>query len=176
MGKHHTEDYKLSAVKYALRTGNQVHKHYSLLVAISNKKTIGWTLYEKGAVNAERLVEFIRKFINGHYTGYTVVMDNAMFHKSNTVKDAVKEGGNEVLYSVPYYPRSNPIEQFFSQMKHYIKKESPILFDDIKRVVASSIEKVKPKNYENYFLHAFRAEWLKKDRKTRKRPIRIYKI
>jgi transposase-like protein len=24
MGKHHTEDYKLSAVKYALRTGNQV--------------------------------------------------------------------------------------------------------------------------------------------------------
>jgi len=91
------------------------------------------------------------------------------------VKDAVKEGGNEVLYSVPYYPRSNPIEQFFSQMKHYIKKVSPILFDDIKRVVSSSIEKVKPKNYENYFLHAFRAEWLKKDRKTRKRQIRIYK-
>ena len=24
MGKHHTEDYKLSAVKYALRTDNQV--------------------------------------------------------------------------------------------------------------------------------------------------------
>ena len=24
MGKHHTEDYKLSAVKFALRTGNQV--------------------------------------------------------------------------------------------------------------------------------------------------------
>ena len=24
MGKHDTEDYKLSAVKYALRTGNQV--------------------------------------------------------------------------------------------------------------------------------------------------------
>ena len=23
MGKHHTEDYKLSAVKYALKTGNQ---------------------------------------------------------------------------------------------------------------------------------------------------------
>lgn len=161
---------------YVKTTDSQVHKHYSLLVAISNNKTVGWTLYEKGAVNAERLVEFIRKFINSHYTGYTVVMDNAMFHKSNTVKDAVKEGGNEVLYSVPYYPRSNPIEQFFSQMKHYIKKESPILFDDIKRVVASSIEKVKPKNYENYFLHAFRAEWLKKDRKTRKHPIRIYKI
>jgi hypothetical protein len=26
MGKHHTEDYKLSAVKYALRTDNQVKK------------------------------------------------------------------------------------------------------------------------------------------------------
>ena len=161
---------------YVKTTDSQVHKHYSLLVAISNKKTIGWTLYEKGAVNAERLVEFIRKFINGHYTGYTVVMDNAMFHKSNTVKDAVKEGGNEVLYSVPYYPRSNPIEQFFSQMKHYIKKESPILFDDIKRVVVSSIEKVKPKNYENYFLHAFRAEWLKKTRRQKMKPTKEYKF
>ena len=90
-------------------TDSQVHTHYSLLVAISNNKTVDWTLYEKGDVNAERLVEFIRKFINSHYTGYTVVMDNAMFHKSNTVKDAVKEGGNEVLYSVPYYP---PIQSY----------------------------------------------------------------
>jgi len=161
---------------YIKTTDSQVHKHYSLLVAISNKNTIGWELYEKGAVNSERLSDFIKKFINGNHTGYTIVMDNAMFHKSNIVKNAVKEGGNELLYSVPYYPRSNPIEQFFSQMKHYIKKESPIKFDDIKKVVSSSIQKVKPKNYENYYLHAFRAEWLRKTRRQKLKNTKVYKV
>jgi len=77
MGKHHTEDYKLSAVKYALRTDNQV--------------------------------------------------------------------------------------------------ESPISFDDIKKIVQKSIAKVKRENYNNYFLHAFRSDTLLKPRQTRRREPKVYK-
>ena len=102
-------------------------------------------------------------------------MDNAMFHKSPEVKKAVEESGNKILYSVAYYPRSNPIEQYFNQVKHYIKKESPISFADIKKTLEKSIKQVKEKNYKNYFIHAFNAEWLKKDRKTRRRTPKIYK-
>jgi transposase len=102
-------------------------------------------------------------------------MDNAMFHKSPEVKKAVAESNNTIQYTVPYYPRSNPIEQYFSQVKHYIKKESPILFDDIKKVVEKSIGKVNKDNYNNYFLHAFRSETLLKSRKTRRRSSKIYR-
>jgi transposase len=102
-------------------------------------------------------------------------MDNAMFHKSPEVKKAVEESGNKILYSVAYYPRSNPIEQYFNQVKHYIKKESPISFADIKKTLEKSIKQVKEKHYQNYFIHAFNVEWLKKDRKTRRRPLKLYK-
>ena len=71
--------------------------------------------------------------------------------------------------------RSNPIEQYFSQMKHYLKKESPVSFADIKKVVGKSIAKVKERNYNNYFLHAFRSETLLKTRKTRRRTPKVYK-
>ncbi len=145
------------------------------MVAITNKDTIGYELYEQGAVNAERLAEFITAHIKGKYTDHLIIMDNAMFHKSPEVKKAVEESGNKILYSVAYYPRSNPIEQYFNQVKHYIKKESPISFADTKKTLEKSIKQVKEKNYKNYFIHAFNAEWLKKDRKTRRRPPKLYK-
>jgi transposase len=160
---------------YVKTTDSKVFKHYSLLVAITNKDTLAFELYEQGAVNAKRLAEFITTHIKGKYTGYLIIMDNAMFHKSPEVKKAVEESGNKILYSVAYYPRSNPIEQYFNQVKHYIKKESPIRFVDIKKTLEKSIKQVKEKNYKNYFIHAFNAEWLKKDRKTRYQPSKLYK-
>jgi transposase len=91
------------------------------------------------------------------------------------VKDAVQRGGNEILYSVTYYPRSNPIEQYFSQVKHYIKKKSPIEFEDIKNVLQESRRKVKPNNYKKYYLHAFRGEWLRRTRRRRHSIKKKYK-
>ena len=48
MGKHHTEDYKLSAVKYALRTDNQVETCEVLIVK--------GHLYRNGLIYTRKLV------------------------------------------------------------------------------------------------------------------------
>jgi len=76
----------------------------------------------------------------------------------------VEESGNKILYSFAYYPRLNPIEQYFNQVNHYIKK-----------ALAHGIKQVKEKHYQNYFIHTFNLEWLKKDRKTRRRSPKLYK-
>lgn len=41
----------------------------------------------------------------------------------------------------------------------------------VKHALRIGNQKVKPKNYENYYLHAFRAEWL---RKTRRQKLKEY--
>lgn len=128
-------------------------------------------------MNAERLVEFINEFITGKYEDNLVIMDNAMFHKSPEIKKVVANSKkNTIQYTVPYYPKSNPIEQYFSQMKHYLKKELPVSFTNIKNVIENSTSKVNEQNYNNYFLYAFRSETLLKTRKTRKRMHKVYKI
>ena len=45
---------------------NYFFRKFTLLVAISNSKCIGWTLYEKKGMTKERLVEFLKSsfFIN----------------------------------------------------------------------------------------------------------------
>ena len=42
---------------------NQVFKKYSLVVAISNKKCLGYKLYEEGSVNSERFNNFLTKIL-----------------------------------------------------------------------------------------------------------------
>jgi hypothetical protein len=39
---------------------HSVFKKYSSVVAITNKKCIGYKLYDEGAVNADRFNEFIK--------------------------------------------------------------------------------------------------------------------
>ena len=45
------------------KISNKVFRKFTLVCAINNKKVIGWTLYEKGGMNGERMVTFIDEFI-----------------------------------------------------------------------------------------------------------------
>lgn len=142
-------------------TDNKVFKKYSLLIAINTKGVVGWKLYEEGAVNSDRLTEFIAESITSHYEGNLVIMDNAGFHKTKEVKEEINKK-NGFLYSIPYYPRSNPIENFFSKLKYYIKKKSPITHEQISKVIDSAIGNMKQKDFTNYFSYAFDKEAVKK--------------
>jgi len=96
---------------------NFVFKKFTLLVAISNSKRIGYELYENGGTTKERLLEFLQKNIFGKYNNHLIIMDNAGSHHNDLIKEAILKSGNQLLYSVPYTPKSNSIEQYFNQLK-----------------------------------------------------------
>lgn len=54
-----------------------------------------------------------------------LVMDNAAFHHSDRVKQLCSDTGVRLLYLPPYSPDFNPIEEFFAELKAYIKKAWP---------------------------------------------------
>ena len=153
-------------------------RKYTLLVAISNTKCIGWTIFEKGAMNKERLVECMKECIFRKYKDHLIVMDNAGGHRNNYVWDAITESGNQYLHSVPYTPVTNPIEAFFNQVKHYLKQNKSVLrYNELNKSVENAIAKVKPENYKNYFNYAYDKEQFKLPSKhsTRRRTLKKYK-
>jgi len=141
------------------KTSKYPYKRYNLLCAISSNKIIGWKLYKdiKGGIKTDNIIEFYNENIKNKYTNHLIIMDNAVTHRSQRIKELIKNSNNHLLYTVPYNPSTNAIEEFFSQLKHYIKKESPNTYDDIVNVIKNIIKtKINKIHLENYLKHSFK--------------------
>jgi hypothetical protein len=52
-----------------------------------------------------------------------LVMDNASFHLSDMIEQMCAEAGVRLTFLAPYTPDLNPIEEFFAELKTYMRKE-----------------------------------------------------
>ena len=121
---------------------NLVFKKFTLLSAISNKRCIGWILYEKGGSTKERFVEFLQNIVFQKYKNHLLVLDNARAHDNNLVKQSILNSGNKYLFTVPYTPKTNAIEIWFNQIKHTLKLNKKVLkFNELKLEIEKSIKK-----------------------------------
>jgi transposase len=53
-----------------------------------------------------------------------ITMENASFHHSERTKQIRRDAGVKLVYMSPYSPDLNPIEEFFAELKTFIKKRS----------------------------------------------------
>jgi transposase len=51
-----------------------------------------------------------------------LVMDNASFHHSERITELCREAGVKLVYLPPYSPDLNPIEEFFAELKRFVKR------------------------------------------------------
>ena len=78
-------------------------------------------------------------------------------HKSKIIRETIEGNKNILFYSVHYHPETNSIEEFFSQLKHYIKKESPNTYDDIDKTIKNILEnKITKEHLTNYLKHSYK--------------------
>ena len=79
---------------------------------------------------------------------------------------------------IPYNPQLNPIEQYFNQIKHYLRLNKKVLkYDELVVEIRNAIKQVKKENYKNYFENAYNKDaykdYVKKD-STLKRKLKNY--
>jgi hypothetical protein len=105
-------------------------------------------------------------------------MDNAGAHKNDIIRNLINNSGNKILYSIPYNPRSNAIENVFSEMKHYLSTGETRNFDELEKAIENTLHKKIPqKNFKSYFKFAYdkTSFEVKKNRSTRERTPPVYK-
>ena len=90
----------------------EVFKKYTGIFAISSQGVIGWELYEKSGINADRLYEFLEKHITNNFKKKLIILDNASSHRNPKVKELIMKH-NHLLYAVPYQHFTNSIENYF---------------------------------------------------------------
>ena len=139
-----------------------VHKYpfvkFNFICAIKYGKVIGYKLYKKdnGGIDAIKFNDFYNEFIKDKYKKHLLILDNANFHRSKIVKENIQNSNNKIIYSLPYNPACNPIENLFSQLKSHVKNKSPDNFDELKNVINRVIKKkIKEEHLKNYFKYLF---------------------
>jgi transposase len=80
----------------------------------------------QGATDSALFDDFVAQLLQHCSTGSdrhsVLVMDNASFQRSDRLRQMCEEAGVTLLYLSPYSPRFNPIEEFFAELKAFIKK------------------------------------------------------
>ena len=146
---------------------------------MSSKGIIGYELYENGGMNAVRMVKFIYKFIKNKFINNLIIMDNGRSHKSKEIKKEVEKTGNQLLYCVPYKPKTNAVECFFSQFKHYFVIENKsITYQELKKHIKKTMGKIPKSSFVNYINYAYQSKeprkYIEKE-STRRKKSKIYK-
>ena len=149
-------------------TSQEVFKKYTGIFAITTKGVIGYEIYDKGGIDSNRLIDFIKKFITGKYKNKLIVLDNVSIHRNKNVKDLINKD-NKLLYSVPYQHFTNVIENFFSVLKSKLRKEKDVGLVKLKNNIRKIINSIPEETYKNLFKGSYNKSKKYIPKKSRKK-------
>ena len=134
-------------------------KKYSLIMAISNKGVIAHTLHED-SINGEKFLEFLedkvipimKKKKKSH-----LLMDNVNFHKSKNIMSLLDQKYIKPVFTIPYTPDLNPIENVFSICKKKLQKCKKKTFEELEEEIApgGAMPLILPKIFNNMYKRSF---------------------
>jgi transposase len=126
---------------------NYKRNKQSLLLAVSNKKIVGY-LFTPKSINTKIYNEFIESL---NMINKIIVHDNVAFHKNKLLIDILNKNNNNQIFIPPYSPQYNPIEMVFSELKRISRKR----ISNREKIDESIISSLNISNLQNYFNHSF---------------------
>ena len=130
--------HSIKGTQLLLPINEKKFKNHSLLMALSIEKIINYEIHEN-KINSEIFINFIKKIIDDNQlNNYTFVFDNVSFHQKKEVLNLILSSGNKYLFTPPYSPNNNPIENMFGIIKKEYHKQ--IINDIVNKNILSSSE------------------------------------
>jgi transposase len=94
-------------------------KRTNIIMAVDDHGVVASSTHHT-TVGSEAFVAFINGLPAPR--GAVLLMDNVSFHKTFAVQAALRHKGYQALYTPPYTPDTNPIENIFSIFKHHVRR------------------------------------------------------
>ena len=127
----------------------------SLIAALSLDEGVMGALTLAGAVDGVAFEAYLREVLCPVLKpGQVVVMDNLAVHKRQGVRELIEACGCEVLFLPSYSPDFNPIEEAFSKVKAFVRRQkarSKAALDD---AIAAALRTITLQDVIGWFRHA----------------------
>lgn len=128
----------------------------SLLSAITSKGRMRFMTKEKGGVNADVFIEFLKRLMAGSKNKIFLIVDRGPAHRAKKTKDFVASLGGKLrlFYLPPYSPDKNPDELVWKHLKaDTVGRASIVDFADFKGKIESSMRSLqrKPEKIRSFY-------------------------
>ncbi|ODM18131.1 hypothetical protein SI65_06002 [Aspergillus cristatus] len=101
------------------------NQRYQILPAYAQDGIVLSRIF-RGSTDATLFEDFIEQLLQhcGRWPEprSVVIMDDASFHRSERVAQLCEDAGVKLIFLPPYSPDLNPIEEFFAELKSFIKR------------------------------------------------------
>src|SRR5207253_1992836 len=93
-----------------------------------------------------------------------IIMDNLRTHKAkqscikqglSPIKELLVSKNIQIIFLPPYTPELNPTELCFNFIRHYVEKNKPRNFEELKLVIDKITDMLNEKDLTEYFRHCF---------------------
>lgn len=156
-------------------TDSKVFQKHTFVGAVTAEGVEKHQLYQTGGMTSDRFQQFLQELLENK-RGYCIVMDNAPVHRKRQVRSLIERSGNTLLYSLPYQPKLNAIETWFSQLKHHMTDMITSCFSEIQDAITYALTRIFPRHYLNIFRYAYRMQELRNRQRRRSTRYRLAKI
>lgn len=124
-------------------------------VAMLSKEGMAASYTYTGSLTAELFILYLETFVLPLWNKeHTLIMDRHPVHRATIVQQYLNKNHINFLYIPPYSPELNPIEEAFSKIKQYIKKQKARTLDEILTVLKKAFSIVTAVDAKGYFEHA----------------------
>lgn len=136
---------------------NSKRQGLSVISSVTNKGQMRWKIFD-GALNANILIDFLRRLIKGARSKVFLILDNLRVHHSRLVKAWLAEHADaiKVFYLPSYSPELNPDEMANADIKQAVTKQAPARTKlQLVKATARHLRSVQrqPERIRSYFGH-----------------------
>ena len=149
---------------WGIKPNIEGRKQKSLVARLSIKKTSEQPSFlfptSSAAINIYGTVDaitfeafLVKKLIPNLWKNACVIIDNAKFHKGESVRELIEKAGAKLIYLPPYSPEFSPIENFWSKVKAILRKIKPKNYKDLVDGITNAMLEVTKSDIKNWFTH-----------------------
>ena len=129
------------------------HGHWKTLTFIAGLRADGICApcVLDGPINGRSFLAWVEQcLVPTLRQGDIVVLDNLRSHKSQAVRQAIRNVGAKLIFLPPYSPDLNPIEQVFAKLKTLLRKAATRTVEDTWKGIGSLLSSFAPEECANY--------------------------
>lgn len=128
-------------------------ENVTLIGALSLQGLLG-SMTVNGGTDGATFRVFVEKIlIPCLWSGAVVIMDNLFAHKVKGITKLIEAVGAKVIYLSPYSPDLNPIENYWSKLKEYLRSVAARTRETLESALVQGFELITCKDIRNWFTH-----------------------